>query len=231
MTPTRSPRSPRHRAGHCPTAVPEPVPDARERLVNEGETGPITMVSIPAAMITKLRGIMLDFDPDLYDPARLPSGATESPEQLFESFVGPMLGRHPLFGKAEVRDTGRGLHALLWLDPAVVFENEAEREKWAGLVEVVQRTLPADPHAPGMTALTRPVGSTNSKTGRPVSVLKPGRPVAPAEIVKFYDEVRAKPFAVVAGMLFGGKTAPCPCCRKPGTRLGVSSRTGSCYGG
>lgn len=203
----------------------------REQLANGGESGPENRVSIPVAMITKLRGIMEDFDPDLYDREKLPPGATESPLKLFETFVGPMLDRHPLFAKAEVRDSGRGLHALLWFDPPVEFRTEGERTRWAAAVKAVQRTLPADRHAPGITAMTRPVGSINNKTGRAVSILKKGTPVSPDEVLKFVAELQAKPFKVVADIVLGPNTSPCPICRKPNTRLGVLERHGMCYGG
>jgi hypothetical protein len=142
-----------------------------------------------------------------------------------------MLGRHPVLAAAEVRDTGRGVHALIHLDPPVVFTTTGERDKWAAAVEVVQRVLPTDPDAPGLTALTRPVGSINSKTGRAVSVLKTGTPVAPAEVLALAEDVRRTPFRTIVGIVFGPQTSPCPICRKPDTRLGVFDKSGVCYGG
>jgi len=205
--------------------------DHRESLANGGEIGPTGTVSLPECMITFLRGIMLDFDPDRYRADRLPPGATASPDAFYYDFVGPMLDRHPVYASAEVRDTGRGLHALIRFDPPVAFSTARERTRWAGVVRAVQRALPTDPDAPGITALTRPVGSINGKTGRPVRVLTPGRPVVAGEVLGLVEELRTRPFATVAGIVFGGRPTPCPVCRKPGTTLGVMDRGGTCYGG
>jgi hypothetical protein len=212
-------------------APPGPGVDAREQLVNRGEVGPIGLVSIPEAMITTLRGIMLDFDPDLYDPTKLPAGATDSPRDLYETFVKPMLNRHPVYAKAEVRDTGRGLHAILWFETPVVFDTETAREKWAAVVKAVQKALPTDPMCPGITAMTRPVGSINGKTGRTVRVLKDGMSVNPEEILKLVAELGARPFKFVAGLLLDPAAPYCPVCARPEARLGVMDRRGQCYSG
>lgn len=214
-----------------PIVPRDPRVDAREQLANHGETGAIHSVSIPEDMITELLGIMLDFDPDLYNPERLPKGALESPRKLYESFVGPMLARHPVYAKAEVRDTGRGLHAILRFRPTVTFKTEAERDKWKGIVRAVQKALPTDPRAPGITAMTRPIGSINGKTGRTAAVLKEGQPVSPDDVLKLVADLQTKPFKVIAGILFGPSLAPCPVCSKPGTRLGAQNWHGLCYGG
>ena len=44
--------------------------------------------------------------------------------------------------------------------------------RWAAAVKIVQCVLPTDPDCPGITALTRPVGSVNGKNGAAVRVLK-----------------------------------------------------------
>ena len=85
-------------------APPDNSIDAREQLVNQGERGPIERVSIPEVTIAKFRGIMLDFDPGLYKLEILPPGALGDPEKFYTGFVRPMLERHPVYAKAEVRD-------------------------------------------------------------------------------------------------------------------------------
>ena len=200
-------------------------------MVNGGEIGPIGRVSIPEIMITRLKGIMLDFDLDLYKKEKLPAGATESSVKLYETFVGPMLQRHPLYAKAEVRDTGRGLHAILWFDQPVEFKTPAEREKWGAVVKAVQKTLPTDPACAGITATTRPVGSTNSKTQRQVRIIKPGSMVTADEVLNFVTELRHKPFKIVAGFLLDPVAPYCPVCATPDARLGVMDKFGHCYGG
>lgn len=204
--------------------------DVRELLANDRPVGPAAIIQIPVEMITTLHGMMIDVDLHLLRADALPAGATESPELLHELVLEPMLARHPVFARAEVRTSGRGLHVLLLLDPPVVFTDAAERDRWAASVKVVQSILPSDPDAPGIAATTRPVGSVNSKTGRRVEVLKPGAPVAPDDVLKLVEAIRARPFAIVAKMLVGGRTSPCPVCRKPGTRLGVQNAVGRCYG-
>jgi hypothetical protein len=205
--------------------------DFRESLVNDRLSGIISDVSIPQDMITTLHGIMLDFDPDLYDPALLPADAGQSPLAFYERLLKPILEHHPVYGAAEVRDTGRGLHAIIWLDPPVVFKSEGDRQRWSSAVKVLQKVVPSDPHAPGITAMTRPVGSLNGKTGRQVTVLKKGHPVPQSDVLKLVEGIRAAPFEMVAKILFGERTSPCPVCRKTGTRLGVFKTNGLCYGG
>jgi hypothetical protein len=205
--------------------------DAREQLVNDRETGPIHLVSLPEINITKLHGVMLDFDPGLYRADALPPGTLDSPPAMLQHLADPWLKRHPLLDRAQVRDSGRGLHAILRFAQPVKFESEGERDRWAAAVRVVQRSLPSDPCAPGITALTRPVGSINSKTGRVVSVLEEGTPLDPAEVLKYVEALRAKPFRLIAETLFGPRCSPCPICRKPGTTLGVQDRAGICYAG
>ena len=107
----------------------------------------------------------------------------------------------------------------------------ADQRRWAILVRAVQASLPSDPNAPGITGLTRPIGSINSKNGAVVKVLRPGTPIDPDRVREFVAELAAAPFRVVATILLGADTvAPCPLCRAPGSRLGVLDRLGKCYG-
>ncbi len=216
--------------GGTPIDVPGSDVDTRESLVNDRPRGPVGAIQIPMEMITCLHGIMIDIDPHLLRADALPDGALESPAALYDLAVRAWLARHPVFAKAEVRSTGRGLHVLLWIEPAVEFSDPGERDRWAAVVKIVQSILPSDPHAPGITALTRPLGSTNSKTGRPVEVLKSGTSVKPAEAIDLANEIAAHPFRIASQLLVGKHTATCPVCRKPGSRLGVMDRAGRCYG-
>ena len=85
---------------------------------------------------------------------------------------------------AEIRLSGTGLHGIIWLAPPVELTSAAEQKKWANLVRAVQCSLPVDPNAPGITALTRAIGSTNSKNGSVVKVLEPGEPIDPASVYR-----------------------------------------------
>lgn len=215
--------------------VPQPsgsgVDDLRESLFNGRQKGLASSIQIPTELITVLHGIVLDFDPDRLRPAAIPDGATETPDSLYRLAVGPWLARHPVFARAEVRSSGRGVHALLWIDPPVQIDHPGERERWAARVRIIQSILPCDPHAPGITALTRAIGSINSKNGGLVKVLKPGVSLAQDELLQLIDEIRSRPFAVAAQMLLSSSSSPCPVCRRHGSRLGVQDRIGLCYGG
>ncbi len=204
--------------------------DYRESLVNDRKTGLAATIQIPKEMITSLHGIMIDIDPHLLRADALPAGSLETPTKLYELAVRYWLARHPLYTKAEVRSSGSGLHVLLGIEPAVVFECPGERDRWAAIVEIVQSILPSDPHAPGITALTRPLGSINSKTGNTVETLKTGVPIKPDELLHFVETIRVRPFWIAAQLLVGDHISPCPVCRKRDTRLGVMDRVGRCYG-
>jgi hypothetical protein len=204
--------------------------DVREQICNSGETGTIQQVQLSEAMITSLRGILLDIDPMRFQESVASKKTRQDPQSFFVKVVRGMLSRHPVLGKAEVRNSGTGLHALLWFDKPIEFTSDGDRQRWAAIVKAIQRLLPTDPDCPGITALTRPVGSINSKNGATVQRLKEGEPVTPEEVLGLFNEVRARPFRTVAGILFGGeRISPCPVC---GTnRLDVLDRSGVCYGG
>lgn len=206
--------------------------DDRQQLANDGLSGPVTTVSLSEAVITRLRGVLLDFDPGRLHPDVAPAAVLNDPDRLHAEVVRPWLDRDPVFAQAEVRCSGRGLHAIVWLDPVVEFATTADRQRWACAVRVVQRLLPTDPDCPGLTALTRPVGSMNGKTGRAVRVVRPGRPVPPADVLALCQRAARSPFATAAGLLFPGRrVSPCPVCRAAASRLDVLDRVGMCYGG
>jgi hypothetical protein len=206
--------------------------DLREQLVNAGECGPIERVSLPVANITSLRGILLDFDPALFRKEVLPRKGGTNPGTFFEQVIRPILQRHPLFEKGEVRCSGRGLHAILRFGAPIHFVEEADRQRWAAIVRIVHRTLPTDPDCPGLTALTRPIGSINSKSKSDVTLLQQGKPVAAEEVIGLCEAVRKSPFRTIASILFGDSPlATCPVCRKPSTRLDPLDQNGVCYGG
>lgn len=205
--------------------------DCREQLVNGGNFGPIETVSVPVAMVTSLRGILLDVDPSLFKVASTDLALANRPEAFFEGVIAPMLARNPVLEKAEVRISGRGLHVILKFDEPVIFETEAERRKWAAIVTIVQRLLPTDPHCPGINAMTRPVGSVNGRNGRRVDMLRAGTPVTAREVTDLAASFQAHPFRLVAEILFGpGPISPCPVCNNAESRIGVRDYQGFCYG-
>jgi hypothetical protein len=205
--------------------------DLREQLVNDGTTGTITEVSLPEANITRLRGILSDVDPKLLRAPANNNINSNDPITVYQNVIMPMLVRHKVLAKAEVRMSGSGLHLILRFGEPIEFQTENERKFWASLVKVVQRLLPTDPDVSGITAMTRPVGSINSKNGKMVTLITPGAPVTKDEMLELFRTVKAAPVKTVASILLGSeKVTPCPICKKEGTSLAAMDRFAKCYG-
>jgi hypothetical protein len=211
--------------------VTEATTDLRETLFNEPATGAIHDVQKPLAGVYRLRGIMWDLDPKLLKPDNTifpPAGDTKA----FYAKIKAILGRHPLARSAEVRSSGTGLHVILWLDSAVELKTAADQAHWDAIVKVVQRTLPSDPDMPGITAVTRPLGSINGKNGAVVEVLQAGKSVTPKEVQEYVARVEMAPFKEIAVPLLGGDhVKPCPICKGKDRRLDVLDFVGKCYNG
>jgi hypothetical protein len=198
-------------------------------LVNDRLKGTFTEVQLPLERITQVHGIMLDFDPGLLRPADGLFDPAADPRD-FLTKIRPVLDRHPLVSKAEVRASGTGLHVIVPINPAIELHTATDQLRWAGAVKAVQRTLPVDPRQPGITALTRPIGSTNSKNGVVVELLRTSQAVTAEEVEAYLADLVKSPFRVVAGVLLGGeRIVPCPVWRKDGSRLDVLERGGKCY--
>jgi hypothetical protein len=205
--------------------------DRREQPYNGRETGPIQRVQLATDNITELHAIVLDLDLHLIRTDCPVPVTTTGPSEFHKTTLGPMLDRHPALAGAEVRDSGRGVHVIIWFDEPVTFETDGERRRWAGIVEVVQAALPIDPDQPGITTLTRPIGSLNGKTNREVTCLRPGTPVPIAEVLRLYDQMVRSPFRTVMGILLGAdRMSPCPVCQAEGTSLSALDQVGRCYG-
>jgi len=204
--------------------------DWREQTFNDGSVGQIQQVSTPVDLIVRQKKIMVDIDPKYLNEGLFVDGKGTQATRLYNQTVRQWLDRHPLWKKAEVRHTGTGLHALLHLEPAVEFETAADRERWKAIVRVMQYSLPSDPNAPGLTALTRPIGSINSKNNQKVKRLRAGEPVAPEEIQQFVANLRKRPFTTINGILHGtDRVSPCPVCAIPGSTMAAMDRVGCCY--
>jgi hypothetical protein len=91
--------------------------------------------------------------------------------------------------------------------------------------------LPTDPNAPGITGLTRAVGSTNSKNGAVVEVLRAGKAVAAGAVEEFVARLAKAPFKEIATVLLGDTRVPCPVCLNENSRLDVLDHVGVCYAG
>lgn len=205
--------------------------DWREQLFNEGLRGPINIVQLSRDRITKLNGILFDIDPKLFGTSAIIPYVPMDPAKFYAVVLKPWLSRHPVLAKAEVRCSGTGLHVILWFANPPEFDADAERQRWAIVVEVVQAALPVDPNQPGITGVTRPIGSINSRNNVPVTRLAAGVPVPREEVIELYDQMRAAPFRTVAQIVFGmDRIAPCPKCNQHGSHMSALKWSGQCYG-
>jgi hypothetical protein len=205
--------------------------DHRRQLFNDRKCGPIELVQLPVEMITRFWGVVFDIDPDLFRIKTIPAAARTDPEKFYKRVVRPWLSRHAVLNDAEVRCSGRGLHVILWFDRAVEFTTDGERKRWAGIVQSLQALLPTDPDAPGITATTRALGSTNSKNGVKVTRLHRGRPVPVQAVLDLFGQLRSTPFRTVMQILFGtDRVRPCPVCDDEDSTLAALDRVGACYG-
>ncbi len=204
-------------------------PDAREQLFNGGDVGPVGHIQVSTERIVKLRGILFDIDPHNLRGGALVPALSQDADVFYERCLRPWLSNHPVLEHLEVRASGTGLHAILWLDPPVTFYDDAARKQWCSIVKIVQAILPTDPMAPGITATTRAIGSLNTKCNRHVRRLKQGRPVTPAEVITLKDQLCGSPFRTVFQVLTGAdRLSPCPFCAK--ATLVALDHAGVCYG-
>jgi hypothetical protein len=174
--------------------------DLREALWNEGRTGPAALIQVPTERITRLSGILLDLDPAKLAAENPWFPPAEDPVE-FHAKIKHVLQRHPLARHAEIRLSGTGLHGIIWLAPPVELTSAFEQKWWANVVRMVQCSLPVDFNAPGITALTRSIGSINSKNGAVVELAESGEPIDPACVIAFAKGLAKEPFKTVAMIL------------------------------
>jgi hypothetical protein len=206
--------------------------DLRVQLLNEGKSGPIQEIQVPVEMVTSLRGILFDIDLELIRKSRILPQRPKDPKSFYDEVLSRWLAQHPVLDRAEVRISGRGLHVILRFTEPVAFENEADRERWAAIVQVVQAALPIDPDQPGITATTRKLRSVNSKNGAVVRLITRGQRVTQEEVLELFEQMRSAPFKTVIRILTGAEcVAPCPVCGGAETRLSAGDYVGFCYGG
>jgi len=181
--------------------------------------------------IVQLNGILFDIDPKTYLVGPLTQGHSRDPIKFYNRVLRPWLKRHPILKNCQVRASGTGLHAILWIKPPIKFETAGDRERWAGIVKVVQAALPIDPDEPGITATTRAIGSINSKNGAKVRRLTKGKPVTQEDVLSLFNAMCAAPFKTVFNVLTGGESlSPCPVCGGDDTKLSALDFAGHCYG-
>jgi len=207
------------------------LPDLREQLFNERLTGPIKSVATSAERIYELHGLMYDIDPSVLRSGGLLGKIPHNPSELYQRVIGKLIDRSDVLRNAEVRNSGRGLHVILWFDEPVQCDSDQKRLELSCVYDVLIPLLPSDPHQPRLTALTRKVGSINSKSGTQVEVLKAGTPVPYNSVRALAEQSVDAPFKMIGGVLLGGeRISPCPICKQPDSSLVLHDHVGHCYG-
>lgn len=213
-----------------PKLVLRPKPDFREQLFNDHQIGTIESVSTSAERIYQLHALMWDIDPLILRSGALLGKVSRDPVKFYRRKLNAMLDRHELLRLAEVRNSGRGLHVLLWFAESVQLDTDRQREELSCIYDVLLPLLPSDPHQPRLTAITRKVGSVNSKSGTKVEVLKRGMPVPYEAVRQLAAQVASAPFrAIVHALLGEDQITPCPICGSADSRVGVRDHVGICY--
>jgi hypothetical protein len=215
--------------------------DQREALYNAGAVGVFGDVMVQEHEVTLVRGILLEIDGECLNFEGILGPPCLDGKELYERHVRGWLDNHPVLRKCEVRFSGRWVHCVLRFAKPVEIGSDRQREHWKALIRAVQRSLPTDPEAPSLLAMTRPIGSVNSKTGRQVELLRAGESVTESEVLQFAADLSVRGFATATQIFFGTTdVSPCPICREPDSTLHCTAsrfRTtnpkignrGSCY--
>jgi hypothetical protein len=211
----------------------QPALDERESLVNDRACGPAHEIAVTVEEVAAIHGFMIDLDCGILNADVLGADAVTSAEVLYDKHVRHWLDRDPALAKAEVRDTGGGLHVLLWLDEPILC-GSGDARAWDGLARGIRNALPGDPSVNGIIAMTRPVGALNAKYEPPREVrqLRKGHPITRDEILALNRRVTDHPARLWLKVLYGGeRVSPCPMCRADGSSLGVAGNWQCrCYG-
>lgn len=197
--------------------------DDREAIYNGRDRGPAHAIARPVDEVAAINGFMIDLDCKLLDQGIVGQSAAGSAASLFDEHVRHWLERDPVLAKAEVRDTGGGLHILLWVESPILIQGGEARE-WDRVARGLRNCLPSDPEVNGIIAMTRPVGALNTKYAPPreVRVLREGQPVTRDEVLELSRRVIEQPARLWMRLFFGAeRTSPCPLCNK-GESLGVA---------
>lgn len=196
--------------------------DERESLVNDRRRGTKYEITPKVEEVTSIHAFMNDLDCKILNPKVVGEDCVHSSAVLYAQHVQHWLDRDPVLTKAEVRDSGGGLHVILRLEAPIIC-NAGEAVMWDKIARGICNALPGDPNLNGIIALTRPVGANNSKYEPPreVGLLRPGKPVTQAEILDLSRQVTEQPARLWMRLFFGGERAePCPLCGK--AALGVA---------
>jgi len=207
--------------------------DIREAIFNGRECGPAFSIARPVDQVSAIHGFMIDLDCGILDPAVVGQECVESADILYERHVQGWLERDPALAKAEARNTGHGLHILLWLDEPIICNGDEARH-WDKIARGLRVVLPGDPNLNGIIAMTRPVGALNTKhePAKTVSQLRAGQPVSREEILDLHERIATAPARLWMRVFHGGeRQSPCPLCGDEKNSLGVAGNWQvQCYG-
>jgi hypothetical protein len=207
--------------------------DIREATFNGRESGPAFSIARPVDQVSAIHGFMIDLDCGILDPAVVGQECVESADILYERHVHGWLDRDAVLSKAEVRNTGHGLHILLWLDEPIICNGD-EAKHWDKIARGLRVVLPGDPNLNGIIAMTRPVGAQNNKDepSRTVTQIRAGEPVSREEILDIHERIATAPARLWMRVFHGGeRQSPCPLCGDEKNSLGVAGNWQvQCYG-
>lgn len=198
--------------------------DVREATFNGGEHGPAYVISRPVDQVSCINYFMIDLDCGILDPKTVGEAAVFSADELYEKHVRDWLDRDPVLAKAEVRNTGHGLHILLRLDDPIICTGDDAR-RWDKIARGLRNALPGDPKLNGIIAMTRPVGAMNNKyePAKTVTQLRAGAPVSREEILDLGRRVASAPARLWMRVFHDGeRVSPCPFCNGKDASLGVA---------
>ncbi len=198
--------------------------DVRESLVNDCRQGTKYEIATKVDHVSAIHAFMADLDCSILNPAVVGEECVRSPVALYEQHVQHWLDRDPVLAKAEVRDTGGGVHVLLRLDTPIICTGNDARG-WDKIARGLRNTLPGDPKLNGIIAMTRPVGAANTKyaPAKTVSLLRSGTPVERDEILDLCQRAATAPASLWMRTFHGGeRVSPCPLCGQAETTLGVA---------
>jgi hypothetical protein len=189
--------------------------DEREALVNDRRKGPADQITPKVQEVASVHAFMIDIDCGILDPTVVGQDCVDSPARLYDDHVRHWLDRDPVLRKAEVRDSGHGLHVLLWLDEPIVCTG-GDAFEWHAVAKGIRNVLPGDPSLNGIIALTRPIGALNTKREpKTVEMLRAGEPVTRDEILDLNRRVTYQSSRLWMTLFFGGeRVSPCPLCGK-----------------
>jgi len=203
--------------------------DLREALFNDRLVGLASHIQVPREGVTRLWGLVIDLDANLLkaNPWFPPADTAET----FYAAILPVLERHPVLHHAEIRDTGRWLHAIVRFTESVELKSALDQKHWTAVHKVLIASVPSDPAVPALIALTRPIDSINGKTQKPVRLLKAATEISPGVVLNWTEEVNRSPFQTLGQILFGKqRVTPCPFCQTEGSHLDLGEKVGFCYG-